>query len=102
MLKYLLTLLPVNLGDVSGDVTQWSDVANAVGEFTQTWADGIAEALPSLMDDPDSFSTWAGKGQFTGGVVDLSGLTNSLIQTDGTYMLSAAAQATGYIITRTA
>ncbi|KAK4505146.1 hypothetical protein PRZ48_003109 [Zasmidium cellare] len=74
-------------GDVSGDVTSWAQVAGTVGQFCQTWAKDIASALPDVADDVPMFVAFAGAGQLTGGVTDLSSLTGAAL---------------GFIITRTA
>lgn len=52
-----------------------------------------------VNDDPTALSALGGELLAT--QWDFSDLTDSLITSVGTYMASAAAQATGYIITRT-
>ena len=61
----------------------------------------VGSALPDAIDSASTF-VQLGPGGLTGGVVDLSNLTNSLKQSVGTYMLAAAAQEVGFVITRTA
>ena len=36
----------IQQGQVEGTVTEWSEVADAVGTFCQTWAGDIADAVP--------------------------------------------------------
>lgn len=87
-------------GTINSQTVEMQEVSANLGWTTKTLQNNVAQALPAILNDADTFATFAAAGSFSANLPSARTLSNDILNGLNAYLISQAYQENGVFITR--